>query len=182
MPEITITGTPAIIDDFDAYPPKAQKVIVRAINRGIVAARTQVSRDVARDSGLKVSVVRQAIRQRNATLGLPQARLATGLSRIPLVNFGARGPEPSRGRGRGVTYKVGTGGRGRVANAFLATMQSGHRGVFKRVATKRLGIVELFGPSLGQVFAKYRAAALERGLEVFTNTLDHELDYQKGKA
>lgn len=182
MPEITITGTPAIIDDFDAYPPKAQRSIVRAINRGILAARTQISRDVARDSGLKVGVVRSAIRQRNATLGLPQARLATGLNRIPLVDFGARGPEPSRGRGRGVTYKIGSGGRGRLNSAFLATMKSGHRGVFRRVGTKRLGIIELYGPSLGQVFAKYRAAALERGLEVFISTLDHELDYRKGTA
>lgn len=179
---ITITGTPAIVEDFDAYPTKAQRAVVRAINRGIVAARTQIARDIARDSGLKVGDVKDAVRQRNATLGSPAARLATGLTRIPLVKFSARGPEPSRGRGRGVSYKLGTGSRGRVETAFLATMGSGHRGVFKRASKKRLGIVELYGPSLGQVFAKYRAAALERGLEVFTNTLDHELDYQKGKA
>jgi len=31
-------------------------------------------------------------------------------------------------------------------------MASGHTGVFKRLATARLPIVELKGPSLGQVF------------------------------
>lgn len=180
--DITITGTPALIEDFDAYPSKAQKVIVRAINRGIVAARTQIVRDVARDSGLKVGDVRDAIRQRNATVGSPAASLSAGLGRIPLVKFNARGPEPSRGRGRGVSYKLGTGSRGRVENAFIATMTSGHRGVFKRASKKRLGIIELQGPSLGQVFAKYRAAALARGEEMFMTTLDRELDYQKGKA
>lgn len=182
MPEITITGTPAVLEDFDRYPSKAQRVIVRAINRGIVAARTQIVRDVARDSGLQVSAVRKAISQRNATIGAPAARIGAGLKRLPLIDFGARGPEPSRGRGRGVSYKAATGGRGRIESAFIARMRSGHRGVFRRVGIRRLGIVELFGPSLGQVFAKYRASALARGLEVFTTTLDHELDYQKGRA
>jgi len=180
--DITITGTPAIIEDFDAYPSKAQKVIVRALNRGIVAARTQIVRDVASDSGMKVGDVRKAISQRNATTASPKARLGAGLGRLPLIRFNARGPEPSHGRGRGVSYRIGTGSRGRVETAFIATMKSGHRGVFRRVGTKRLGIIELQGPSLGQVFAKYRAAALARGEAMFMTTLERELDYQKGRA
>lgn len=185
--DITITGTPAIIEDFDAYPSKAQKVIVRALNRGIVAARTQIVRDVARDSGLKSGAVKNAISERKATLGSPKARLGAGLARIPLIQFGARGPEPSRGRGR-VTYRIGTAPRRGGEGFFIATMKSGHRGVFKRAGRpsksdpKREAITEKFGPSLGRVFAKYRAAALARGADMFMTTLDRELDYQKGKA
>lgn len=189
--DITITGTPAIIEDFDAYPSKAQRVIVRALNRGIVAARTQIVRDVAKDIGMKVGDVRKAISQRNATLGSPEARLGAGLSRIPLIDFNAKGPVPSRGRGNGVSFRMGAGNpRTRLPNAFITRVtragedgvHSGHDGVFVRVTKKRLPIKQLFGPSLGHVFAKYRAAALARGEAMFMTTLERELDYQKGRA
>lgn len=189
--DITITGTPALIEDFDAYPSKAQKVIVRAINRGIVAARTQIVRDIARDSGLKVGDVRAAIRQTTATTGAPVASLGSRLRRLPLIDFNARGPMPSRGRGNGVSYRMGAGNpRTRLPNAFITRVtragedgaHSGHDGVFVRVTKQRLPIKQLFGPSLGHVFAKYRAAALARGEEMFLTTLDRDLEYQKGKA
>ena len=51
------------------------------------------------------------------------------------------------------------------------------RGVFIRKAKARLGIQELFGPSLGRVFGKFREAGIQRGREVLVANLQHELDY-----
>ena len=96
--ELTIEGTDTIIADFGDKP-----AMVRALNRSISSGRTVMVREIARDTGLKSKDVRDAMRLQEATLNRPEASLGAGLKRIPLVDFQARGPEPSRGRGRGVS-------------------------------------------------------------------------------
>lgn len=178
MVDIHIDGHAALLEEFQVFPPRAQRAIVRALNRAIASARTLVVREVARDIGLKVSDVRAATPQSQATSTRPEARIWTNLKRIPLIKFSARGPEPSRGRGRGVTYRIGAGrSRGRVDRGFIATMASGHRGVFQRRGPGRLPVVELRGPSLGHIFAKHRAAGLAKAVESFESNLDHEIDF-----
>jgi hypothetical protein len=133
-----------------------------------------------------------------ATYDRPVARMATSLKRIPLIKFGARGPEPSRGKGRGVSYKLGGQGKQRVPNAFIATMPSGHRGVFVRAmgahgplqgslarlakSGGRLPIRELAGPSLGHVFARYRPEAQGIAAEFFDRNFARELKFQASRG
>ncbi len=179
---IEISGHDRIAFELEAFPRRAQKIIVRALNRGIDSARTAMVREIATDTGLKSKDVRDALSLQHANFETPEARLGARLKRLPLIAFGARGPEPSRGKGRGVSYRLGTGGRGRVENAFIATMRSGHRGVFKRTGKKRLPIQELFGPSLGHVFGKYRAVGRARAEEVFMTNLTHDLDRALGRT
>lgn len=135
-----------------------------------------MTRLIAGDTGLKQKDIRESMVLRMASASSPEASLNAKLKRIPLIDFRAKGPEPSRGKGRGVSYRL-PGGKGRVENAFIATMSSGHRGVFKRKGQDRLGIVELKGPSLGQVFSKFRPQGAARVLEVFDKNFDHEMDF-----
>jgi hypothetical protein len=181
MFELEFKGAEALQADLRNYPGGVTRAMVRALNRAIAAGRTQITRDIAADTGLRVSNVRKALSMQEATDSRPEARLATSLKRIPLINFGARGQYPSRGRGRGVSYRL-NGSSGRVPTAFIASMQSGHQGVFVRKAKGRLPIRELFGPSLGHVFAKHRPAALARAQQVFHERLEHELARLKVKA
>lgn len=58
---------------------------------------------------------------------------------VPLVAY------PHRQTRQGVSVEVNTGKRTLVAGAFLATMKSGHEGVFKRRGKARLPIHELLG-------------------------------------
>lgn len=185
MATVEIQGVNLVADEFERYPRRAQKAIVRALDRGGNAADTFISRAIAKDTGLKVSVVKDSLRRRKPTISDPTSVVATGFRRISLFAFNAKGPVPSLGKGRGVSYRMGTGnGRNRIANAFIATMtrsgesgiHGGHEGVFVRTGNARLPIKKLYGPSLGKVFATYRAEALARGLEVFGTTLDHELE------
>lgn len=159
--------------DTQGAPDRAARAVVRALNRAIKSGRTVMVREIARDTGLKSSTVREAIPIRPATLGQPSATMSASLKRIPLIEFKAKGPEPSRGKGRGVSYNLPSGA-GRNPNAFLATMGTGHRGVFKRLTKARLPIIELFGPSLGHVFMKYRALGEARAQEAFVTNFDHE--------
>lgn len=155
-------------------PKKTGIALLRALKRGTKAANTLAARLVAKDMGLKVSDVRTRIRLKEPTAQTLSGKLGANLKRIPLIKFGARGPEPSRGRGRGVTYR-GKSGRSRHPRAFIATM-GGHRGVFERKGTARLPIRQLYGASIGHVFAQHRGEILARGEEQVMKELDHQLD------
>lgn len=184
---IDVVNDDVVMEALQAMPSRVAKAAVRAMNRAIASGRTVMVREVARDTGLKSSAVREAMPVRNATAGQPEATIRTSLRRIPLSQFRARGPEPSRGRGRGVSYRLPGGSGGRVPNAFIATMASKHRGVFKRSTEKfmrvqqpgwkqkRPAIIELFGPSLGHVFEQHRPLGIARLKEAFHTNFDHEL-------
>ena len=183
------TTTPAAVAKLRAKAKPAQE---RALNRAIASANVAMVRVIANDLGVKQGVVRDRIKIQQATPDRLTARLYANAKRIPLIDFGAKGPEPSRGRGRGVTVKTGSGRR-TIANAFIATMRSGHRGVFQRVAgssgrrgpapnRSQLPIRELFGASIWQVFKKFEAVGLERGKEQLIKNLQSEFRFALGAA
>ena len=178
------TTTPAAVAKLRAKAPVAQ---MRALNRAIASANVAMVRVIAGDIGVKQGTVRERIRIELATPERLRARLYANAKRIPLIDLGAKGPEPSRGRGRGVTVK-GAGGRRTIPNAFIATMNSGHRGVYERVAgasgrrgpapkRSQLPIRELFGPSIWKVFTKYEDVGLARGREQLIKNLQSEFRF-----
>lgn len=162
---------------------RAPFALARAVNRAAESARTAMVRAMATDMGmsLKASTIRDQIVMQPAHPRHLVASLVVTGRRIPLIDFKARGPEPSRGRGRGVTAGV-RGGRTLYPRAFIATMSSGHRGVFLRKGTARLPIAELHGPSLPHVFAKYFAVGQARGEEALITNVQHELRFALSQA
>lgn len=84
-----------------------------------------------------------------------------------------------RNQGLGVQWQIRRqGGKKYDRHAFVAEMNSGHVGVFKRLGTKRLPIDEKFGPSIPRVAEA--DAALRNSLkvdvsEVLLKRLGHEL-------
>lgn len=177
MIQIHMDNVPAVTEHMRVYPAKLDRAVVRAINRAIGAARTVEVREIAADTGLKSRVVRDALKMRTAVLGRPEATLAASLQRLPRMDFNARGKEPSRGKGRGVSWSGLRGGRITGPHSFLATMASGHQGVFVRKGRARLGIRELFGPSIGHVFRKFLPLAEARAREALVTNLSHELQW-----
>jgi hypothetical protein len=206
--ELQEIGGRELVADFAEKPQTITRAIVRALNRSIISGRTAMVRLIGGDTGLRSKDVRDAIPVHEATMERPDAYIAASMKRMPLGDFRARGPHgatstnpvPSRGLGRGVSYRIGRSS-GRVENAFFAKMRSGHVGVFKRVGSLKAGqhgpsasarksrgawspnlpITELHGPSLGHVFRKHRPAGIARVREVFEANLDHELKFQKSQ-
>ena len=159
-------------------PSKVTLGTMRALNRSIASGRTLMARNVAADLGVRVGDVRERIKLSEAEPNRLVARMATGLRpRLPIIDFRARAPEPSRGKGRGVTYRIGKQAR-RLPHAFIATMANGHRGVFMRDAAARLPITERFGPSLGRVFLKFAKEVKARTVEQFSKNLLSELKFR----
>jgi len=129
---------------------------VRALNKMIDEVKVQAARAV-RDAGynVKIAEIKRGIRVRYAAPGRLRAEAVASGRPIPLINYGAR--ETSKG----VSVNVKSG-RKLIPGAFIATMPSGHKGVFVREADAKhrkmvnarkpgwhaLPIRELFGPSV----------------------------------
>jgi hypothetical protein len=157
----------------------------RAINRSAVSARAVGARAIAVETGVRVRRVRSATTFRKATAAKPVAELEPRPRPIPLIEFGARGPEPSRGKGPGVRYRL-AGRPVQLPHAFIARMRSGHRGVFTRTLpstkpspgawSKNLPIREetltLLAP-----FRRARPAMLRRFDQVIETHLTHEVAF-----
>lgn len=177
--EIQVQGTEALTRRLLELGEDMPRAVTRALNRTLGTVRTATVRALAEETALRPAAVRPSVAMRRATFRNQVAVLGVSGKRIPLIAFDARGPEPSRGRGRGVSYRL-PGGRGRIPAAFIATMRTGHRGVFKRrEGVGRLPIHELFGPSLPGAFVRARIAEAMRHLadEALAKNLDHEIGW-----
>lgn len=176
--------------DLEGMAARAPAIMARALNRAGVSGQTAMTKAVSADTGIAQKNVKREIQLDKATRTTPRVALTIKGRRIPLIAFQARGPEPSRGRGKGVSYRLPTG-RGRVGDAFIATMGSGHRGVFKRKpgASRRgrkatrplLPIMELRGPSLPHVFEKFIPKFREAAQESFVKNLRSDISFAKSK-
>lgn len=165
------------IDAMAQYPARTQRATMRALNRALASGRTAMASAIAKDMGIKVRDAKDAVKADDATMAKLQIALRASLKRLPLSTFSAKGPLPSMGKGRGVSYRIGARGRGRLEHAFLANMKSSHSGVYRRVGKARLPIIELFGPSIGRVFEGQRDEVLKVMLETFNARLTHELKF-----
>lgn len=171
--------------------PKMDQACARALNRTVATEKVTLSRAISGDMGISVTAAKDAIKVEQATPANQSARLVARGARLPLIEFKAKGPEPSRGRGRGVSYKL-PGSAGRIASAFIVTLRSGHRGVFVRAGDSRrhgpkpnrsqLPIRELFGPSIVKVFEKMVPVGAAKRTEVLLANLKHEIEYQLSKV
>lgn len=159
----------------------APLIMARALNRAGTAGRAAMVKVMKKDTGIASKNIRDEIRIDKANRSRPVVRVEIRGRRIPLIAFGAKGPEPSRGKGRGVSYKLPTG-RGRIGNAFISTMPSGHRGVYKRKGTKRLPVRELFGPSLPHVFQKYLPVFREAASVALVKNIKSEISFARSRA
>ena len=153
-----------------SFGRRAPRMASAALNRTAKGVATEWKKAVSEDIGIKQSAVAKQMKVRKSKATTLQASVSVKDRRIPLIELGARGKEPSRGKGRGVTYKI-LGRRRRRRHAFIATMRSGHRGVFKRTSKRRRPITELHGPSIHRVFHKHLPKARARANKQFPKEL-----------
>jgi hypothetical protein len=171
---VNVTGKGDYDQALQELGRRAPAAIARAQNRAIAAGRTQLGRDVRADmKGVKASTIRERLIATNANKANPIARLRADARRVPLIEFGARGPYPSRGRG-----SVRAGGK-RYQGAFIMEKRrGGGRGVFARTGGPRLPVVELHGPSIYQSAKNHLGPAKDRATEVFQTRLAHEIQHE----
>jgi hypothetical protein len=171
----------------------APLVMSRALNRAGVSGKTAMARAIAASTGIRNKDISKEIVLEKANKTRTVVALQITGRKLPLIAFKATGPEPSRGRGAGVSW-TNQGTRKKEAHAFIATMPGGHRGVFvldKRKPARRgkrdkphqgqLPIRELLGPSLPHVFENFLPVFEQAAAQSFANNLAREIVFERSK-
>jgi hypothetical protein len=168
----------------------ADKAITRTINKTAVQGKTQATREIKEQYQISTRVVGRGISIRRAGRGVLQAVIKVEGRPLPMIAFQAK----KDARGVSVVIK---GRRVVVPHAFIATLKSGHKGVFARGGYKggfekngqqfgrfqfgkqRFPIGELFTASLPQGFNNkvVKDKVVKRINEQFPKVLGQEIAY-----
>lgn len=158
------------------------KVWVRAANKVLSKARTAASKEIRSEYMLKAADLKRVMWKMKASRQYPVARLVAMGERIPAMAFGAKGVA------KGVKVKITRkGGRKLLRSHFIATMRSGHTGVFRRKGKDYLPIAETLTigvPAMltsGKVYRRIRAIVSEDAARIFANQLQFELLKRSGR-
>lgn len=141
-----------------------EKATVRALNRTATTVRAEAAKAIRARYNIKSSEAKDRIKVTPANKFRLQAVITASGRRTPLILFDAKMAARASGK-RGIAAgdvtvrvlqasgrKVVKGSIGR--RPFIATMKSGHVGVFVRTGGRRLPIRELFSVSLPQAFTQ----------------------------
>lgn len=177
---------------------RMHRALFRALSKSggdaIRAARVASGRIVRFRKAFRVSRVNRGLvlafpRQPRGDISQLEWRVNVSGSMSPVGSFASVRGFGQRIRGRkgrkevspgGVIAKINAGRSSRIPGAFLATMKSGHRGVFMRTGAK---VKELFTSRVSDVFsdAGMPEHVLERAQQVFGRSFDRLLPLELAK-
>jgi len=127
-----------------AVPRAVPRVFRRAIGRTVDMAATDLKRRVGEQIAAKKGEIAKGISKKKTTF---YGSIGTTAFRPGLLAFPG-----TRQTKHGISYRLSrTVGRKRIEHGFIATMPSGHRGVFARGGPSRLPIKEARGPSIWKI-------------------------------
>jgi hypothetical protein len=127
---------------------------VRAINLTMAEVRKVAIKNVSAASGVKPSILSKGIRVTMRARQTSTASILRMLTQgISLIHFDPqiREIQTRRGLRLGVSISI-AGKRELVPGGFVATMRSGHEGIFKRKGGPRLPIKEQFTVKFAELF------------------------------
>lgn len=160
----------------------SEAAIQRALSKTIDHAQSRVVKRVYQEVNLLQKEIKPYTRTVKPNYSNLTGKVIIDRKSIPLVDFPY------------ITSFVGTSVSVRKArpaelfrHRFLATMPSGHKGIFERALkngtpVKRLPIDETYGPSPGMVFYENGNPDMEEIADFFARTLDHEVEYILSQA
>lgn len=121
------------------------KAAIKAGNTTLRRVQAESSRRVRAERKLKARFVKSRLKTHfPSAADAKRWRLGFSGAAVPLIEYRATQ------RKRGVSVNV-SGRRQMIRGAFIATMESGHRGVFQRRGRERLPIEELYGTRVSDV-------------------------------
>ncbi len=138
------------LGQLEAVPSALLGILRKSGSDAVRFLRTGSNRLIRQRKRFKASTLNKAM-----TLGFPSRAASIDAlvwtmdvsgKPVPLVEF------PHSQTQRGVSVGINVSKRTLIQSAFIATMQSGHTGVFERVSSKRLPITELYSTKVTDVF------------------------------
>lgn len=179
---VTIRG-----DQTKGIPILIAMANARALNRARIAARAVLARELNRETGVKVSIIKRHIGHSVATKDNLEVTIRVDANPVPAIAY-----RPVEQTSTGVVFGTGSW-RAFLKSAFIATTKSGHTAVWSRKIPTRsrkgkrlprsspqLPIGQRFGPPLSIIALRTEVlqSAFEAGQESFRKNLEHELSYR----
>jgi hypothetical protein len=151
---------------FNEISSGAVRADIIAMNRAVSTAVSETHKFIRTGYSIKLKDLKKVTIIKRATISKPYAEVIVLGKPIGLIKYG--GARQNK-KGVGVTEKKGS--RRTIKGAFIATMPTGHKGIFirKDVPNEKkpgLPIQELYGASASQLFGD------ERAQEVFINVYE----------
>lgn len=138
----------ALLAALDNLGKQTAPALVAALNKAAATTKTEAGRSIRQEINLGASAVNKSLSIKRANRGDLSAAITIAGKQVPLIAF--TGTRQTR---KGVSVKpLKTGSRSVIPHTFIATMNSGHRGVWWRgKGAGRLPINELFSVAVQQV-------------------------------
>ena len=125
------------------------RALAKSGGDAVRAMKAESSRQVRAKKKFKVALVNKSLPVTYPTskeISRLAWRMDVSGALVPVAAF------PHRQTRRGVSVAINVGARKTIKSAFIATMRSGHEGVFMRRGKKRLPIKEAFTTRVSDVF------------------------------
>lgn len=163
-----------------AFKPALRRALQKAGATAQRDMRSEASKRIRERKRIKPSYIKRALTLRRAkaeSIRSMQWALDISGEAVPLVAY------PNRQTSKGVSVEVNRGKRTLIKGSFVATMKSGHKGIFKRRGTARLPIHELLGSRPIDALSHQGEldAVAERGVRSFVDTFARVLPLEIGK-
>jgi len=133
---IEIQGLREVQALLNSFPQRAKTIISRSLNDAATHTVTDASRRVRQTWNLNVKEAKAGYIVVKSSPQTLESRVIVKGKPVPLMAFKPRQTK------KGISVTIKKGHRTMLRSAFIATMRSGHVGVYKRVGRKRLPIRE----------------------------------------
>lgn len=183
--DVVIDWDRAAVRETWGLPRALERAFLASGRRALRTTRAASTKAVRARKRMKAGRVRQALELKNppssARIEDMEWRMRVSPRAVPLSEY------PVRQTARGVVVNVNKGKSVLLKSAFLATMRSGHRGVFTRRGPARLPIDEAFTSTVLNVLEDTGTlpAVLRQAQTTFSSTfaavLPREIDRAKGR-
>lgn len=179
--EIDAREMAAIQTELTARPHQASVALVRAINKTLNWARSQGLRSIAAEHGIPLKTLRGNKSERRRGRGIVRSAIRTNIT--GWVWFGTR---PIKASYLGTLRQQPLGamaGKHSFPGGFVATMPTGHIGIFRRSGRSRLPIQEevVRLEATQQALASVMAGVADRLQKTFLQELNYEVNV-RGQA
>lgn len=166
----------AIRDKLKGVARNLDKAQASAANRSAKSTVSFFSKETRKEVNVKSSALKKQIWIRRAKPANLVSTINISGRHLSLISMGARQNR------RGVTVRrLKTGGRTVLKSAFVATMPSGHVGVFRRKGKARLPIQEQFGPSVISLWSRRQEAITRHAINTLQKELKRQIKFYRDK-
>lgn len=156
----------------------ARRGMARALNRTMVTGRKLAIAEIQKDLLLKTAPFRKQLNIVRATPKNLVVKIRAKRASTPAIAY--KGVRQNK---RGVTVKYRKS-KPRLLHkgAFIATVKSGHKGVFRRKGKKRFPIQEILGPNTIAIFEQVVPAVEKQLYPVLNKNITHDVNFLRNKS